>query len=92
MIVVDGATYKEDRGMASREAGSPYVEGVSGLVPAKGPAIEVIKAMCAGLASTCSYVGADSLGDLSKKAVFVESLHSNSIIGESNVHDIVMNR
>lgn len=46
-------------------------EGKSVIIPAKGPAANVLKRITGGLRSACAYTGADRLKDLTKCATFV---------------------
>jgi len=67
-------------GMSSKEAMDKYSGGVAGyraaegkcsLIPAKGPAKEVMQTILGGLRSACAYSGAMKLKDLSKCTTFV---------------------
>jgi GMP reductase len=67
-------------GMASKEAQSKFYGGVPDYctaegkcvpVPKKGPAENVLKRITGGLRSTCAYVGAKRLKDLTKCTTFV---------------------
>jgi IMP dehydrogenase len=89
MVVYEGKTYKEYRGMASKEAGSTFAEGVSGMVEAKGPVTDVLNEICKGLVSALSYSGASNLKEFAEKSLFIESAHSSTVIRESAPHDIV---
>jgi GMP reductase len=68
-------------GMSSREAQEKFYDGVpeyataegkSIVVPAKGPAKQVLKRITGGLRSACAYVGAECLKDLTKCATFIK--------------------
>lgn len=68
VVKLDGKTYKQFRGMASREAreeftGKPtfHVEGISTLVEAKGSVMNFFEQVKANLKSGLSYYGSDSL-------------------------------
>jgi GMP reductase len=76
----DGKKWLTFYGMSSTEAMNKYAGGVSDYrasegrsmkVQSKGPVIEVAKQIMGGLRSTCSYVGAETLKDLSKCTTFV---------------------
>ena len=84
--VVDG--FKEHRGMASSDAGSDYPEGVSGRVPYVGKTEDIIVGLCKGLASACSYVGANDLLGLHLNTEFIEI--TSSALRESAPHDIMV--
>lgn len=70
---------KEYFGMASTKAqtlreDSAYVrtaEGIHSYVPYKGSLENVIKDLCGGIRSGCSYSGVYNLEDLKKKAIFI---------------------
>ena len=83
----DGSLVKSHRGMASGEAGSSYPEGVSGTVPVKGPASEVVDSIVKGIKSACSYVGASNIRELQENAQFVKI--SPAGLRESAPHDIM---
>jgi len=89
IIAYQGKSYKEYRGMASKEAGSAYAEGISGLVPARGPVRLVLEEICNGLASACSYSGASNLMEFRENATFIESQHASTVVRESAPHDII---
>lgn len=68
-------------GMSSKEANDKYngglqdyraAEGLSQLVPYKGPVERVLQEITGGLRSACAYVGANKLKDLSKCATFIK--------------------
>ena len=61
------AMEKHYGGMADYKAS----EGDCTLIDYKGSAVDVAKEICGGLRSTCSYVGAGTLKDLSKCTTFV---------------------
>jgi len=67
-------------GMSSKEAQDKYNGGLRGhrasegkcvTVPYKGPVAGTLQQITGGLRSTCSYVGAKCLKDLSKKTTFI---------------------
>lgn len=73
----DGRRYKEYRGMASEAAlkqnnKTVRVEGVSGMVPYKGPVEDVINSLMSGVKLGMAYVGARNIKELREKAEFVE--------------------
>jgi len=63
----DDALQKHHGGKASYRAS----EGKTVEVPYKGPVKGVIEEICGGLRSTCAYVGASRIKDLSKRTTFV---------------------
>ena len=90
-IVEHGATFKTFRGMASRDvqtekrAGkTPRVEGVSAKVPYRGPVIDTLNNLEAGIRSGLSYSGASNLSELRDKAVFV--VVTGNTLKESHPH------
>lgn len=86
VVTREGKKYKMYRGMASTEANldryaksgwdpvsyKSVSEGVSGLVPYKGPVARVIDMLMGGLRSGISYGGAQDILGLQKKAEFME--------------------
>lgn len=85
VIVKDGKTYKEYRGMASFLATvkklkldgqkideEVHVEGESTLVLSRGPIVKIINRYLGGLASGMTYVGAENIEALRGKADFIE--------------------
>lgn len=102
LVTISGKKYKIYRGMGSREAmssgskdrygqagtssGKLVAEGVSGKVPIKGEAADVLFKLVGGLRSGMGYLGAKNLKELRGKAEFIEI--SNSGLTESHPHDI----
>ncbi len=84
--------YKQYRGSASKEsyevqgkvAEHRTPEGESTLVPYKGPVIEVVNNLTAGLKSALSYVGASNIEEFKEQATLIEITHSSHI--ESKPH------
>jgi IMP dehydrogenase len=90
-IVEQGLTYKTFRGMASldaqndkRSGRTPRVEGVSAKVPYRGPVIDTLNNLEAGIRSGFSYSGAHNLAEVRKLARFV--VVSNNSLKESHPH------
>ena len=85
-----GKKYKYFRGMASRKAQvdwrgrSSTPEGVSTMIPYKGPVEEILNDLKGGLASGVSYSGAFSLKDFRRNAEFIKQTSSG--IAESQAH------
>ena len=88
IVTIQGVKMKSYRGMASSEAGSAYPEGVSGYVDYKGDVGPIVDGIVRGVSSTCSYVGAKDLLELSRNATFMKV--SNSSLRESAPHDIMV--
>ena len=82
----DGKTYKEYVGSSTHK--SSHVEGVSALVPYKGPVGDVITKLMEGLRSGMSYQGVSNLVDLKKYPEFVTV--SNAGLVESRPHDVII--
>lgn len=77
---VDGKSFRRFYGMSSEEAMNRYAGGVAGyraaegksvVLPARGPVEFTVREILGGLRSTCTYVGARKLKDLSKCTTFV---------------------
>lgn len=73
--------FKSFRGMASKEANEDQfgtmadwktAEGVSTMVPCKGPVENVIKDIMGGLRSCMTYLGAGTIGEMRSRAEFIE--------------------
>ena len=80
MVEKDGKQYKEFYGMSSATAMEKHSGGVSNyrtsegkkvLIPYKGPVENTIKDILGGIRSTCTYVGAPELRELSKRTTFI---------------------
>lgn len=74
-----------------RPAGRPeptklVPEGVSGLLPYRGPLSDVVGQLVGGLRSGMGYLGAQTLADLHQRAVFVRQTAAG--VAESHVHDL----
>jgi len=76
----DGKKYREFYGMSSATAMEKYhgkvaeyraSEGKTVLVPYRGPVSATIQDMLGGIRSTCTYVGAGHLKELSKRTTFI---------------------
>lgn len=79
--VVDGNWYKEFYGMSSTAAMTKHYgkkdsyrssEGKRVLIPYRGKVKDTIEDILGGLRSTCTYVGASKLKELSKRTTFVQ--------------------
>jgi len=86
----DGSRYKTYRGMASKDAQHDWrnktgsIEGVSTVVPFKGPVDEVLSDLTVGIRSGLSYSGARNILELQSKAVFVRQTPAGQV--ESSAH------
>jgi GMP reductase len=76
----DGKKFKEFYGMSSATAMKKHVgkvadyrasEGKHVLVPYRGPVQNTVTDILGGLRSTCTYVGASALKELSKRTTFI---------------------
>tara|TARA_Y100000114_G_scaffold23178_2_gene18905 strand:- start:408 stop:1424 length:1017 start_codon:yes stop_codon:yes gene_type:complete len=85
-----GESFKEYRGMASKEAQrdwrgkSSTPEGVATVVPYKGPVDDILKDLRGGICSGLSYTGARTVKELQSKRRFI--LQSSAAQLESNTH------
>ena len=84
IIRADGKSYKEYVGSSTHK--KDHVEGVSALVPYKGPVRLVIKKLMDGIRSGMSYQNATRLDDLKTNPEFVSI--SNAGLVESAPHDV----
>jgi GMP reductase len=80
LIEVQGKPYKQFYGMSSSTAMEKHVGGVADYrasegktvnVPYRGPVENTIKDILGGLRSTCTYVGAERLKELTKRTTFI---------------------
>jgi IMP dehydrogenase len=90
LVGKDGKRYKEYRGMASLSAlkqnnKTVRVEGVSGMVPYKGPVEDVINSLMSGVKLGMAYVGARSIKELQEKAEFVEITSAGQYEGQARI-------
>lgn len=97
-VVVDGASYKRYRGMASVGAalarqhlddanrGPIISEGIEGLVPLSGAAADVLRHLTDGLRSAMSYVGAAHMTAFHQQVEFVRMTAAGLM--ESHPHDV----
>ena len=82
VITVNDKQYKRYAGSSTYKAS--HVEGVSAIVPVKGPVEEIIRVLMEGVKSGCSYQGVARLGDLQKDPEFVRLTQSS--LSESMPH------
>lgn len=94
-IYIDGAPHKTYRGMASEEAQRDWrgsassLEGISTMLPCKGPVSKVLYGLDKGVRSGFSYTGARTLTELQAKAVFTRQTAAG--MRESNTHILGIN-
>ena len=90
LVNAKGEKYKEYRGMASKKAQrewrgkSSTPEGVSAMVPFKGPVNDILQDISGGIRSGLSYTGVRSIQELQNKRRFI--LQSSAAQLESNTH------
>jgi len=94
LIEINGLFYKEFYGMSSSTAMRKHVGGVAEYrssegkavtVPYRGPVTETLKDILGGIRSTCTYVGAAQLKELSKRTTFIRvSMQLNQVFGEES--------
>jgi len=106
VFLYQGRSYKSYRGMGSLGAmakGSAdryfqadvdnlklVPEGIEGRVPYKGPVGAVVHQMVGGLRASMGYVGAPTIADMRKRAVFRRITSAG--LRESHVHDVTITR
>ena len=93
IVEQDGGRFKRFYGMSSRAAMEKHAGGVANyrasegkevLVPYRGPVNEAVQDILGGLRSACTYVGARTLKELTKRTTFVRvSMESNELFGEN---------
>ena len=93
IVEQDGERFKRFYGMSSRAAMEKYTGGVAQyraaegkevLVPYRGPVDEALQDILGGVRSACTYVGARTLKELSKRTTFVRvSMELNELFGEN---------
>ena len=89
LIEIEGEKYKKFYGMSSETAMNKHVGGVAEYrasegktvqVPFKGDVIETLKDILGGIRSTCTYVGASKLKELTKRTTFIRVLEQENVI------------
>ena len=88
-----GAQFKRFYGMSSRTAMEKYAGGVAHyrasegkevLVPYRGPVANTVQDLLGGLRSACTYVGARTLKELTKRTTFVRAgMQTNEVFSET---------
>ncbi len=90
IIYIDGHPHKTYRGMASEEAQKDWrgsassLEGISTVLPCKGPVNNTLQVLDKGVRSGFSYTGARNLLELQTKAVFTRQTAAG--MRESDTH------
>ena len=89
LIQRDGKHYKTFYGMSSQTAMEKYAGGVAEYrasegktveIPYKGPVEETVKDILGGIRSTCTYVGASRLKELTKRTTFIRVQEQHNLI------------
>lgn len=89
--VINGKTYCHNYGMSSKTAQDKFgsglkeyrsSEGRTALIPAAGPAEDVIKDILGGIRSCCTYVGASKLKELHKRTTFIKVNNTHNKVNE----------
>jgi len=79
-VVIDGQHFRQFYGMSSDVAMEKYSGGVAGYrasegksthVPFRGAVKDTISQILGGIRSSCTYVGAKSLKEISKRTTFI---------------------
>lgn len=93
-VVVDGKQYKRFYGMSSKNAMDKYsggvakyraAEGKAVLIEDRGPIAGTIQDILGGIRSTCTYVGARRLKELTMRTTFVRvSMQLNEVFGKAH--------
>ena len=91
---IDGEQYKVFYGMSSDTAMNKYYGEVAGYRSSEGKTVrvryrgdvnETIKSILGGIRSTCTYIGAKTLKDMSKCTTFIRvSQQSNEVFGKNS--------
>jgi GMP reductase len=94
VIEKNGAQFVEFYGMSSSTAMNKYAGGVAEyrasegkqvLVPFRGPVRDTVQDVLGGIRSACTYVGAGTLKDLSKRTTFIRcTQQTNDIFGSAS--------
>ena len=85
VITIDNSKYKEYAGSSTYK--TSHVEGITGLVPCKGPVKPIIRRLMEGVRSGLSYQGANNLVELRSDPQFVTI--TNAGLTESHPHDVM---
>jgi IMP dehydrogenase/GMP reductase len=82
----NGGTYISYSGSSTHK--KDRVEGVKGLVKPKGPVGDIIKNICEGIQSGCSYQNCHNLNELKLDPQFIKL--TNAGIAESKIHGVIL--
>ena len=92
LVEKNGETYMKFYGMSSKSAMDKHSGGVAGyraaegktvLIPFRGPVENTIQDVLGGVRSTCTYVGAASLKELTKRTTFIRvQEQENNVYGK----------
>ncbi|MGL2963450.1 GMP reductase [Flavobacterium sp. RSB2_4_14] len=92
LVEVNGEKYKQFYGMSSETAMKKHVGGVAEYrasegktvqVPFKGEVIDTLHDILGGIRSTCTYVGASKLKELTKRTTFIRvTEQENTVFGK----------
>lgn len=85
-IEIGGRIYKSYEGSSTHKTN--HIEGVTAMVPYKGPVEQVLTKLLEGLRSGCSYQGVDNLTDLKENPEFIKI--TNAGLKESHPHDVIL--
>jgi IMP dehydrogenase len=85
VISVQGKPFKEYVGSSTHKAS--HVEGVTALVPYKGPVDRILTRLMEGVRSGCSYQGVQSTRALQLNPQFIKISHAG--LTESHPHDVM---
>lgn len=89
LLEENGKTYKLFYGMSSKTAMDKHSGGVAEYrssegktvkVPYRGPVAETVKDLLGGVRSTCTYVGASKLKELSKRTTFIRVQEQHNVV------------
>lgn len=89
LIEIEGKKYKKFYGMSSETAMNKHVGGVAEYrasegktvqIPYKGNVSITLKDILGGIRSTCTYVGASKLKELTKRTTFIRVLEQENVI------------
>lgn len=89
LVEINGEKYKQFYGMSSETAMKKHVGGVAEYrasegktvqVPFKGDVIETLHDILGGIRSTCTYVGASKLKELTKRTTFIRVTEQENIV------------
>jgi IMP dehydrogenase len=83
---IDGVPHKEYAGSSTHKTNR--IEGVSTVVPVRGPTADMLIRLKEGLQSGCSYQGAHNLQELKNNPAFVRI--TNAGLKESHPHSVII--